>query len=122
MGITRAQFVTNLDDSLTWLETPAASTYASALPPWAQTGPYGWPHPYMNEMLFDFGKLGAETVLGPLINPLQGVVVQIAEWLVDLRSWLTSRSGECESVDEYADAIEEWALLTEWPHPIWEEG
>ena len=122
LPISRAEFIANLDDSLDWLGTPAASTYASVLPPWAQTGPYGWPHPYTNELLFHFGTVGVQTVVVPLLNPLEGAVKQMATWLVDLHSWLTSRSGDCQSAEEYADAIEEWAVEANWSGPVWGEG
>jgi hypothetical protein len=109
LPITREQFVANLDDSLDWLGTPAAEAYSSVLPPWAQSGPWGWPLPYYNEMLFGFGKIGAEAVLGPLLNPLENAVEQVAAWIVGLKSWLDTKQEDCESADDYADAIEEYA-------------
>jgi hypothetical protein len=109
MGMTRAQFLTNLDDSLTWLGTPAASTYASVLPSWMQSGPWGWPMPFMNEMLFGCGQLGIQTIITPLVTPVEGAIEQIGTWITGLNNWLHSRTDNCESSEDFADAVEEYA-------------
>jgi len=120
LPITRAQFVQNLDDSLDWLASPAALAYSSVLPPWAQSGPWGWPMPYMNEMLFGAGKLGIETVLIPLLNPLEGAIEQTAAWITGLNNWLHSREDDCESSEAFADAVEEYAAENELGN-VWAE-
>ena len=121
MGMTRAQFIQNLDDSLDWLGSSAATPYASVLPPWAQSGPWGWPLPYFNEMLIESGKIGIVTILGPLVSPLQAAAVQLGEWVVGLKSWLSTKEEDCESAEDYADAIEEYADANDLG-PVWGEG
>ena len=64
--------------------------------------------------------LGAQAVISPLINPLEQAVEQIGAWVVGLKSWLLTKEGNCESSEDFADAIEEYADANDLGL-VWEE-
>jgi hypothetical protein len=113
LPISRQEFIDNIEEALDWLDSPAAESYSSVLPPWAQTGPFGWPFPWANELVFDFGSRGYGIVVAPLLDPLADAVAQVGQWVIGIRSWFSSKEGDCESAEDFADAVEEYANLND---------
>ena len=108
---TRAVFLSRLD------QLTSLSPLPPTLPPWAQSGPYGWPAPCANETAYFFFQVGWHglgilevQVLPPLTNLGNAI-----------KNWILSRFDQYESPEQLADAYEDWALAnntTPWAEEV----
>lgn len=106
MQVTRNQFVSNLSQ--------ARQTPLTQLPPWAQSGLYGWMWPQANEnlaLIFDISRIGLTHII-PVLDEIRADAYDL------IRGWITGKFWSTE--DDVADLVEQWAEGN-WPDDVWAE-